>query len=308
MSAETGFDIPVAMIVFNRPELTRAVFEQMRKVRPQTLFVIADGARDGRPGEAERVDAVRRIFDEIDWPCDLRTDFATANMGCRDRVASGISLVFGQVERAIILEDDCWPAPSFFPYCRAMLDRYAKDRRIFSVSGTCFADDEQAPPGHYYSRFSLMWGWATWRDRWQEYALSPEDTRQVVCRTWPGSPLRQLFWTSTIDRAAAPVHATWDWQWILTLWRNNALAVRPTRNLVRNLGFGVDATHTHSAEARAAKLPVFEELASFTEGPAEMAADPVRDSIDERDWAGLNWKTALALRAPFLLKIRRLLR
>lgn len=307
MSA-SGYDVPVAMFVFNRPELTRQVFERVRAARPQTLLVVADGARPGREGEAEKVAAVRRIFAGIDWPCDLHTDFAAANMGCRDRVASGLDWVFGKVERAVILEDDCWPAPSFFPYCRAMLDRYAGERRIFSVSGTCFADDGQSPPGHYYSRFALMWGWATWRDRWREYRLQPDDTAAVVRRAWPGSPLRRLFWTTTIGRADQPGYATWDWQWILTLWRHDALAVRPTRNLVRNLGFGVDATHTHSAEARAAQLPLFADLASFAEWPPQMLADSSRDRIDERDWAGLNWKTVLALRAPWLLQLRRMLR
>ena len=111
MSERPGYDVPVAMFVFNRPELTRQVFERVREARPQTLLVVADGARADRAGEAEKVEAVRRIFDEVDWPCDLRTDFAAANMGCRDRVASGIGWVFAQVERAVILEDDCWPAP-----------------------------------------------------------------------------------------------------------------------------------------------------------------------------------------------------
>lgn len=302
-----AYDVPIAMFVFNRPDLTEEVFLKVAEARPETLLVVADGPRAGRSGEAERVAAVRAIFERVDWPCRVITHYSEANMGCRDRVSSGIDWVFSQVERAVILEDDCLPSPSFFAYCRDMLDLYQDDKRVFAISGTNFAD-AGGDPGHYYSRFSLMWGWATWRDRWQYYRVSPTDVSAVVDRTWPGQPKRQLFWKKTISRADQPGYSTWDWQWILTLWRHDALAVRPTRNLIRNIGFGVDATHTHSPEAAAAKLPVFETVASFRNAPRDVAPDLRRDAADERLWAGINWKTVVALHAPWMVRLRNMLR
>ncbi|MFN7398559.1 MAG: glycosyltransferase family 2 protein [Sandaracinobacter sp.] len=307
MSSEARFAVPIAMIVFNRPDLTRRVFEKVAAARPETLLLVADGPRPGRAGEAERVAEVRAIVQQVDWPCRVLMNFAETNMGCRRRVASGISWVFEQVSEAIILEDDCLPAPAFLGFCRDMLERYRNDRRVFAISGTNFTN-EDTEPGHYFSNFSLMWGWATWADRWQRYVEEPNDAGQVIAERWPGQVLRQLFWRKTLSRVLLPEHGTWDWQWILTVWREGGLAVRPTRNLVQNIGFGPDATHTHSAEARASKLEVFPLVMSFSDGPTDVAPDWRRDKIDEQIWAGISWKNLLAMYAPWLVDLRNRLR
>ena len=106
---------PVALFTFNRPDLTQDVFEKIKLVKPKTLFIIADGARD-IVGEAELVKQCRSITSEIDWECETITDYSEVNLGCKDRVASGIDKVLGTVNRAIFLEDDCLPNEDFFRF------------------------------------------------------------------------------------------------------------------------------------------------------------------------------------------------
>ena len=126
---------PVALIVFNRPEPTRRVFAAVAAARPSHLLLIADGPRADRPGEAERCDMVRKIVSAVDWPCKVDTKFAAENMGCRRRVISGLDWVFSLVEDAIILEDDCIPDQTFFPFCSELLDRYREKSQIGFIAG-----------------------------------------------------------------------------------------------------------------------------------------------------------------------------
>ena len=127
MSEEFYFKTPVLFIIFNRPETTMQVFERIRQARPPKLFIVADGARKDKPGEAEKCEQCRAIKDMVDWQCEVYTNFADENIGCKNRVASGISWVFEQVEEAIILEDDCLPNMSFFRFCQEMLEKYKND-------------------------------------------------------------------------------------------------------------------------------------------------------------------------------------
>jgi hypothetical protein len=85
---------PVAFIMFNRPKCTRRVFAEIRNARPEKLYLIADGPRPQKKGEVARCAETRQIVERmIDWPCEVRKDYAEHNMGCRWRVASGISWV-----------------------------------------------------------------------------------------------------------------------------------------------------------------------------------------------------------------------
>lgn len=243
---------PVAVIVFNRPDTAQRVFDAVAAARPARLFLIADGPRTDRPGEAERCETVRKIVSAIDWPCQVETDFAEKNLGCRLRIISGINWVFSRVEEAIILEDDCVPAPSFFPFCSELLERHRDNSQVAFISG--FNPLERMFPfdfSYYYSlptTFSI-WGWATWRRAWKEFdehiILWP-DVKQagLLEAVFPDKKV-VAYWTRVFDEmyeGRGP--SAWDYQWMFACWMRNWLAVVPRRNLVRNFGFGMAATHT----------------------------------------------------------------
>lgn len=240
---------PVAMIVFNRPEPTARVLEAVRAWRPARLLVVADGPRAARPGEAERCAAVRALFERIDWPCQVEREFAETNLGCRRRVSSGLDWVFSRAEEAIVLEDDCVPHPSFFPYCEALLARFRDEPRVMAITGDNFQGGRRRGEGSYYfSRLMHVWGWASWRRAWRHY--------DVALRSWPerrGTPWLESVlgdrraardWTRILDRTAAGKVDTWDYQWMYAIWSAAGVVATPNVNLVTNVGAGVEATHT----------------------------------------------------------------
>lgn len=297
---------PVALVVFNRPEQTRQVFAAIAAARPPVLLVVADGPRPDREGEAERVAQVRAIATAVDWPCDVRTNFAPVNMGCKRRVSSGLDWVFSEVERAIILEDDCLPSPAFFDFADAMLDRYCDDRRVFSVTASNFSGATE-PDGHYFSNYATVWGWATWRDRWACYDVAPAMPAGLLRRLWARHPLVYLTWRRTFRELTRGRIDTWDFQWILTLWRADALAVRPTVNLVRNIGFGEDATHTHDAASPTGRMAVWDGDPRLLDRPrSPVAADAARDAVDHRVWAFATPRAVATAYLPWLGRLKRL--
>lgn len=248
--SEWQLKTPVAFIIFNRPDTTERVFAEIAKARPPKLLVVADGPRENRDGEKEKCAATRAIIDRVDWQCEVLTNFSDRNLGCKQRVSSGIDWVFEQVEEAIILEDDCLPDPTFFCFCQEMLIRYRGDQRIGMISGDNFQQGERRDENSYYfSRYAHIWGWATWRDRWR-YSYD------VSLRSWPslreegwledllgrGQELR--YWTKVFDKVAAGEIDTWDFQWLYANWISGRVVVLPSVNLISNIGFGPNATHT----------------------------------------------------------------
>jgi hypothetical protein len=240
---------PVAFLVFNRLDTAQLVFEEIRKARPPKLLIVADGPRADRPGEAEECQAVRATIDTVDWPCEVLKNYSDVNLGCKIRVSSGLDWVFGQVEEAIILEDDCLPHPSFFRFCEDLLERYRDDERIFMISGDNFQSGKMRTKGSYYfSRYTHIWGWASWRRAWKHY--------DVNMKLWPemrdGGRLCKMllekkvisYWTNIFERVHKGEIDTWDYQWLFACWIQNGLSILPNVNLVSNIGFNMEATHT----------------------------------------------------------------
>lgn len=241
----------VLLIVFNRPGSTREVFETVRQARPTRLYVAADGPRDGRDGEAALCEEARCIATAVDWPCQLTTLFRDTNAGCKAAVSEAISWFFEHEPEGIILEDDCVPDSSFYRYCEELLDRYRDDPRVMTIGGNYFGNARIAPfaTSYFFSRHVEIWGWASWRRAWALYDRNMAD--------WPR--LRDSGWLASIGEGVsgfernwintfAPVHAgrvnTWDVQWVFSVWRSGGLSVLPTKNLVANIGFNENATHT----------------------------------------------------------------
>jgi len=244
---------PVALIVFNRPDLTRIVFEAIKAVRPERLLVIADGPRNSE--EAVRCAEARRIIEDVDWSCEVLTNFADINLGCKERVSSGIDWVFSEAEEAIIVEDDCLADPSFFTFAEQLLRRYRDDPRVMHVGGSNFISDKIKFRHSYdFSRYTFAWGWASWRRAWQLYDKQMKSWPEKRAAGWLEDLFEtapeQEYWARILDATHAGEIDTWDFQWFYTCWVNHGLAIIPHVNLVSNLGFRADATHTKTAHER----------------------------------------------------------
>ncbi len=276
----------VLLVIFKRPDLTGRVMEVLARVKPPRLYIAADAPRPGR-GEEELCAAARACAASVSWPCEVFTDFAAENLGSGRRVSSGITWFFNTEPEGIILEDDCLPDDTFFPYCEELLERYREDARVMVVSGY-HGPAASAGEGtsYWFTKYTLTWGWATWRRAWRHFdidlcnlpaweAFKKSDRFRKYCP----DPAEHERWIRQTERSLSEYRA-WDAQWMMACWMEGALGIVPAHNLIQNLGFRADAAHTmddvfgrHRTELRPMKWPL--------KHPAAVGPDA---SFDRKTW------------------------
>jgi hypothetical protein len=261
MAPGSNLMTPVVLLIFNRPEVTARVFAAIREARPMRLFIIADGPREGNPTDMSLCAATRSIVEQVDWPCDVRRLYSDTNLGCGLRPASGISWVFEQVDEAIIIEDDCLPHQSFFAYCQELLTRYRDDERIMHIAWNNSLVLSRGDYSYYFSMFPHCWGWATWKRAWQHFDYDMRLFPRLISEGWLECLSQDsgaaAYWYTKFKEVYGPHKKhIWDYQWTFACLTNNGLSILPNRNLICNIGFGADATHTKDTGSRFASLPV----------------------------------------------------
>jgi len=244
-------DTPLLIIAWRRPHTLRLVIEAIRPIAPSRLFVACDGPNPERPEEIVKVADTRDVIEkEINWPCKIEYLYSDANLGCRMGVSRAISWFFDHVEEGIILEDDCVPHPDFFYYCTTLLEFYRDDTRVWCISGNNFQNGLKRGDGSYYfSRYNHVWGWASWRRSWTHYDHSllkwPSLRDSGLLSTIFDDPIERRYWFRIWDTLfSRGIPDTWDYQWMFTCLINGGLTACPCSNLIENVGFGRDATHT----------------------------------------------------------------
>ena len=277
---------PVVMLTFNRPALTRRVLEAVAVAAPARLYVVSDGPRAHQPDDVRLVAEVRALFDVLPWSCDVVRDFSDTNLGLRRRVASGLSAAFAAEERLIVLEDDCLPHPTFFPFCEALLDRFATDERVSSITGTNFQNGHhRTEASYYFSHRHHVWGWASWRRAWQQFDLAmtrwPEFVAAGGMATVTDDPYEASYWTRLYTQAFHGELNSWAYPWAFNCLAAGALCVRPNKNLVTNIGGADDPTHPNLS-ARLHDLPL-EPLGELRH-PSVIVRHKAADMF-EFDWA-----------------------
>ncbi len=241
---------PVAFIVFNRPRYTREAFEAIRAVQPTELFLIADGPRASHPNDQALCDEVKKIVEQVDWPCTVHKNYASENLGLKGRVTTGLDDVFSKVERAIVLEDDCVTHPDFFSYCECLLEQYAHDERVWVISGDNHQHGQQrGDASYYFSKYADCWGWATWRRAWQHnqgnipFWNDWKDT--VAWKKLNPDKNERAYWEDIFTRVHSnAIHSSWFYPWLACVWFHGGVTATSNVNLVSNIGIGPHATHT----------------------------------------------------------------
>jgi hypothetical protein len=190
----------------------------------------------------------------------VQRNFADSNLGLKRRVSSGLHWVFDQVERAIVLEDDCLAHADFFRYCDALLERYADDERVSVITGNNFQNGRQrGEASYYFSKYNHCWGWATWRRAWQHYQgdlpFWPTWSQSSGWLERTPDVVERRYWSRIFERVRAGEIDSWAYPWMASVWYRGGLTATPNANLVSNIGFGADSTHTASAESPLAARP-----------------------------------------------------
>lgn len=250
------FKTPILFLGFNRPDTTKQVLRVLEKLQPDILYVAIDGPRKNVPGDLKKCDEVKVLFDSLNWSCAVHKRFLDQNLGCGFAVSSAITWFFENVEEGIIIEDDCIPDISFFYYCASLLEYYRANENIFHIGGNNYQDGIKRGNGDYYfSIFPHIWGWATWRRAWLKYSIIVPEKLSMRQRNFVKS--RRII--QTFDKKFMAVRSnridTWDYQWQYWCWYYNGLSITPNINLVSNIGFGIDSTHTKQENSIQSNMP-----------------------------------------------------
>lgn len=243
------FVTPIVLFIFNRPDLAKKQMEVLRKIQPQKLFIVSDAPRSGVLKEDELVDATRNVFENIPWECTVRKNYSERNLGCDKRITSGLDWVFEQVEEAIILEDDCIPRVDFFLFCEELLDRYKNNLKVYYISGTNPIKKYAFKKSYAFTYRGITWGWATWRRAWKSFNyglfLESWNEEKVKKIEWPYlMPGDVKKWIGQLDRNRVNGIMPWDFCWFWHTMKNHGLSIVPNVNMIENVGFRSDATHT----------------------------------------------------------------
>lgn len=253
--------VPIALILSTRVETVERVLAAIKAARPSVLYVVAD--EGWTPETKAKFAEVKRLIAQVDW-CEVHTNYAQENMGAKVRLASGISWVFEREERAIILEHDCLPHPSFFPFCEELLERYKDDERVMHIGGDNFfkatKSDFKSPDSYFFTNIPHIWGWATWRRAWKFY--------DVNITQWPEARRRRILYDVFRDDAVAYRWEnrfqeyyegriqSWDGQWTFAALSQDGLSINPSVNLVSNIGFGPEALSCKDPNDPLANVPI----------------------------------------------------
>ena len=305
----------VLFLVFNRPDTTAQVFEAIRQAKPPRLYVAADGPREGREGEAERVAKVREIATAVDWPCEVKTLFREENLGCGSAVKTALDWFFCNENMGMVLEDDTLPSQSFFWFCQEMLHDFEKNKDVMCITGTNITQGLQFDSSYFFSKYALMWGWASWRQAWINYDFGLKDWQKLKKNKWLsslslGGFLFRKKWESIFDltQKKSQNPSWWGYQWIYTCWLHRGLTVAPAKNLIRNIGYSNDATHTTGYHPILSNLQL-NELGWPLKDPLNVATNSEADDFISKHWFGVNWKSfskSLILRFPGVVKMNQI--
>jgi hypothetical protein len=292
-------EAPVLLIVFNRPDTTKVVFDAIKKAQPAKLYVAADAPRIGNKEDEEKCAIVKEIVKQVDWICDVKYRFSEINQGCGPGPANAISWAFENEDRLIVLEDDCVPAQPFFGYCNEILERYKNDTRIWFVSGNQYNENAvKTPHSYFFSRYGHSWGWATWKRCWTEMDLAmtryPLIKQQNLYKAAYRTDKEAQFFQKRIDAIynddKLKTHI-WDFQFGFAIRSNGGLCVVPVKNLVKNIG--MVGTHSES-EGTFHNRPI-DELYTITSHPDFVLPDV--------DYDAYHFKHHWNRKSPFIKRV-----
>ncbi|MFA5953747.1 MAG: hypothetical protein WC812_04095 [Candidatus Pacearchaeota archaeon] len=247
-----SINTPILLIAFNRPDLVKKVFEEIKKAKPKKLFVSVDGPRNNE--EKIKVDEVKKIVSNVDWPCKLNKRFQDKNLGIIGGALGAIDWFFENVEEGIILEDDAIPNQDFFKFCSELLKKYRNDEKIMQINGCNFQRGwKREKYSYYFSKYAHTYGWATWRRARRKYDSKMQfylelKKKKYFSDIFPNK-IERKYILHIMDDAYFKIPEAIDTRWVYSVLINDGLCITPNENLVQNIGFGKDATHTKKSDS-----------------------------------------------------------
>ena len=274
---------PVLVLGFNRPDLLAQVAQRVATAGERTVYAVIDGPRANTVADEPRCARSAEVARSYGW----RVQERPSNLGCRQSVSQAISMFFELEESGIILEDDCLPDAGFFDFCDELLPKFERDERVFQLCGTAPKAYTETRESYSFSSYNYVWGWATWRDRWQKYRPftrvdSNAKLRDILESVPHSNRAFVRYWLYHFQLAKLGRVDSWAYPWTRTMWEVGGAAVVPSANLVRNLGFGPHGLHTATGPSGLTESP--EGLEWPLRHPSEF-----RVNVDSDLWADKNY-------------------
>ncbi len=256
------FNIPILLITYKRPKYLNKVLTRIKKIKPKILYIYSDGPKN--LSEDKDVQKCRKLINDINW-CRVKKKFNKSNMGIEQVPKLAINWVFSSVTKAIILEDDTLPELSFFEFCRVLLKKYKNKKKISMISGSNLAHEysDKIKESYYYSKYSNIWGWATWSDRWNSYdkkmhnwPLFKKEKLKKICYF----KREYLWWKKMFNLTYLQKSKNWDYQWTFQNFYKNRWSIVPKNNLISNFGVsnasGKNAASLFNLKLEKIKFPI----------------------------------------------------
>jgi hypothetical protein len=286
---------PVLLIFFNRTDTTLKVIEQLRLAKVSQLYLYCDAGRPNKAAEAQEVEAARALITQsIDWPCEVKTNFLNQNVGPRLAIGNAISWLFEHEEAGIILEHDCLPHLSFFPYCNSLLEKYKTDQRILHIAGDNFHFGKRLnTDSYFFSKYPYIWGFATWRRAWQQYDVDmeafPKFKKAGLIKEIIQDKRLAKYWENIFELTYQKKVESWDYQWTFSVWNANGLSIIPQVNLVSNIGFDAKALNTTNPDHAIANMKQ-EELIFPLQHPTQFVPHMQAENQIWNEYLAPHWK------------------
>jgi hypothetical protein len=245
--------LPILVVFFNRPTILNQCIDNLRKIKPRILFFSSDGPRKNFKDDYLFINNCKKLISKIDWKSDIYFLNSEINFGCDEWVPKSISWFFDNVQTGLILEDDCLISKDFYDFSSAILEKYKNNERIMNISAANFHNEKWGNSDYYFSAYPANWGWATTALAWKKYCGNMEgldnflSNLKLFTSIIPDQRIRD-YWRKFFNGLESKKYTYWDAKWTYSIWKNNGLSVTPNYNLVNNIGFGENATHTKCKE------------------------------------------------------------
>lgn len=272
----TGENSPIILFVYNRPEHTMQTLTALNNnigVDESELFIFSDNAKNSQDkSNVLNVRSLLRKFEKDNQFKKVHICEWEEHKGLADSVITGVSDVFRQYERVIVLEDDLITSNDFLKFMNGALDYYKTDERVWSIAGY---SPKLKPLSKYKEDVYLClragsWGWATWKDRWKSIDWDVKDYEDFKQDRKKQKQFRKRGYNmpDMLERQMLGEIDSWAIRFCYEQFKQNKITVNPTVSRIRNIGF--DGTGTHGGVSEKWDVQLNKEISDIHYIPLNM--------------------------------------
>ena len=250
---------PIALFVYNRPNLTRHVLLALRKnklFRSSKLFIFSDGPKDNDSDKS--VNKVRNVLSHYNNLKNINITLNKDNKGLSTSIITGVSNILSDFKSVIVLEDDLITSTYFLKYMNTGLSLYEKETDVASIHSYFYpVNSINQLPNYFFLKGADCWGWATWRDRWDLFEKNPDKLLNKINSMNLSYEFslekRAGFYNMLKDTCKGKIDS-WAIRWHASMYLQNKLTLYPKVSFIHNIGN--DGSGTHKAKTDSFKTKI----------------------------------------------------